>query len=98
MKLTELDPLWVTEEGTEKAGLLCRCPCGGLEKNNCDEDRRLYLPFANPIGPGPVTARERGWHREGESFETLTLTPSIRRLEGCQWHGLLTAGVFLTVP
>lgn len=91
--LAELSPVWVTEENTEKSGFICHCPCGG-----CDEDRLLYLPFSNPIGPGPVSSRERGWKREGESFETLTLTPSIRRLEGCCWHGLLKNGLFTTVP
>jgi hypothetical protein len=92
-RLAELDPVWVTEEGTEKSGFLCCCPCGG-----CDEDRLLYVPFKNPIGPGPVTTREQGWQRTGETFESLTVSPSIRRLEGCQWHGLLQNGVFVTVP
>jgi hypothetical protein len=92
-RLCDLDPHWVIEEDTEKAAFLCRCPCGG-----CDEDRLLYIPFNNPAGPGPVASRERGWRRRGETFETLTVEPSIRRLEGCLWHGVLTDGVFLTVP
>jgi hypothetical protein len=91
--LSELDPHWVTEEFTERAGFICRCPCGA-----CDDDRRLYVPLKNPLGPGPVGWRERGWLRVGEDFATLTLMPSIRRLEGCQWHGVLEGGVFVTVP
>lgn len=32
------------------------------------------------------------WHREGDTFETLTLTPSIDASKfGC-WHGYITAG------
>jgi hypothetical protein len=38
----------------------------------------------------------RGWQRTGETFETLSLTQSIRRLDGCKWHGLITNGEIVT--
>jgi hypothetical protein len=64
------------------------CPCG-----NRDEHHRCYIPFENPIdGSAPV---EKGWRREGETFEDLTLTPSILRNRargGCGWHGWITRG------
>jgi hypothetical protein len=53
---------------------------------------RCYIPFSNPIGCDHERA---GWHREGETFETLTLTPSIFRNPargGCGWHGWITRG------
>lgn len=104
MKLTDLEPRWIGHGGegtyvtatgepiahTEKVGLVCKCPCG------CS--RELFVPFENPIGPGPLTTRW-GWKRTGETFETLTLTPSIQRQDpgGCRWHGFITAGEILTV-
>ncbi|HWB15991.1 MAG TPA: DUF6527 family protein [Vicinamibacterales bacterium] len=63
------------------------CPCG-----NHDEQHRCYVPFENPIGGGPT---RQGWRREGETFETLTITPSILRNRargGCGWHGWITRG------
>jgi len=46
------------------------------------------------------------WDRQGESFDTLTLRPSILRLKwkdragrehGCGWHGFITNGVVTSV-
>jgi hypothetical protein len=52
------------------------------------------VPFANPIDGGPQLERH-GWQRTGDTFETLTLTPSILRARargGCGWHGFITNG------
>jgi hypothetical protein len=71
-------------------GVIFDCPCG-----NHAEEHRCYIPFENPIGPGPL-AVQPGWHRAGDTFDTLTLTPSIWRrqeLGGCGWHGYITEGV-----
>lgn len=75
-------------------GLLCDCPCGCGSK--------LYVPFHNPLDGGPGlldTSRSEpgkaGWTRTGETFETLTLTPSIRRIPhdgSCGWHGFIQGG------
>jgi hypothetical protein len=108
MKLTELKPVFLSTGGpgitrsdtgepvpkTEGVGVAFDCPCG-----NNDEQHRCYVPFANPIGPGPHTpsAAERGWQRTGETFETLTLTPSIQRIGDCRWHGFITNGEVRTV-
>ncbi len=70
-------------------GILLDCPCG-----NHAEDHQLYVPFATAIDGSP--AAERGWQRTGETFETLTLTPSILRVRthgGCGWHGFITNGM-----
>lgn len=32
------------------------------------------------------------WHREGDSFETLTLTPSVDASHFGHWHGFITNG------
>ncbi len=79
------------EPAPERHGvsLLCDCPCG-----NRDESHQMHVPFANPIDGGPGL-HERGWQRTGDTFETLTLTPSIFRRKdwgGCGWHGFITNG------
>lgn len=80
-------------EQTLGVGVAFDCPCGNFE-----EDHRCYVPFLNPMGPGPaVRGAERGWQRTGESFEELTLTPSILRIGDCGWHGVITHGEVITV-
>lgn len=102
MKLSALNPRWVSSGGEgitdsvtgapiphrERVGVTFDCPCGKCGK-------RGYIPFQNPIDPqAPINSA--GWHRTGDTFETLSLTPSILRTEphGCGWHGFLTNGVF----
>jgi len=102
MKLIELDPHWVggggdgvTQNGQpvprrEGVGLGFDCPCG------CDS--RMYVGFANPLDGGPAydPRPNAQWQRTGDTFEALTLTPSILRRQvngkGCSWHGFITNG------
>jgi len=97
-RLVDLNPSWVNSggEGITVAatglpaperngiGIICDCPCG------CDET--LFVPFANPLDGGP-SAYPNGWQRTGDTFETLTLAPSIQRRGRCTWHGHLRNGV-----
>lgn len=111
MKLIDLNPIFASYGGsgvsradgspipeTKGVGVIFDCPCGVK-----DEDHRCFVIFKNPIGPGPGVdgtdwyAHSKGWQRTGETFETLTLTPSIQRLEYCRWHGWITAGETITV-
>lgn len=73
-------------------GVQFDCPCGAPD---CPP---VYVPFLNPLDGGPAL-EPRGWQREGDTFDTLTLTPSILRrhdLGGCGWHGFVTRGEVLT--
>lgn len=99
-KLTELNPRFIGAGGDgitgpngepvparHGVGVMLDCPCGAV-------DSPLYVPFANPLDGGPQYGPQ-GWQRTGESFDTLTLTPSILRTFshcGCRWHGYITAG------
>lgn len=104
MKLIDLEPGWVDHGGDgvrdkdgnpiplrERVGVGFNCPCG------CD--RRCHVLFENPrdglgnlgSGTGPY------WFREHDDFETLSLTPSIQRRDGCKWHGYITNGDILTL-
>ncbi len=76
---------------SEGVGVNFDCPCG------CDSP--CFVPFTNPIGGGAPCDPNHGWQRTGETFEALTLTPSILRNPirgGCGWHGFITNGEVLT--
>ena len=71
----------------EGIGIGCNCPCG------CDVP--FFVHFANPLDGGPpVQTNAPKWQRTGETFETLTLSPSVQRVGGCEYHGWLRNGVF----
>ncbi|MCK9568759.1 DUF6527 family protein [Candidatus Pacearchaeota archaeon] len=65
-------------EGHTGMIFVCPCGCGSISG----------IPFRKKEGePGPC------WHWNGRA-DKPTLTPSIRKLDGCQWHGFLTDGNF----
>lgn len=72
-------------------GITLDCPCG------CDSE--LYVPFANPLDGGRPVGHETHplWNRIGDTFETITLSPSILRIGGCGWHGFIEHGGVRTV-
>src|SRR5574341_1186539 len=102
MRLIELHPIWVGAGGPDirnadgspvperyGVGVSFDCPDG------CGE--HCFIPFENPLDGGPPIYPERvRWQRTGESFETLTLMPSILRMGGCRWHGFITNGEIRT--
>lgn len=94
MRLTDLDPGWsVTSEGHAAGrtgmGITFKCPCG------CP-DSYLGVFFANPTDGGapapPEIDPKPRWQRTGDTFETLTLTPSIDASKSGHWHGHITNG------
>lgn len=103
MKLVDLNPRFIGSggEGVTSAdgspapertgvGVILDCPCG------CGHD--LYVPFANPLDGGAALEARHGWQRTGETFETLTVKPSIHRVgNSCGWHGWITNGEVTTV-
>jgi hypothetical protein len=97
MRFTDLNPEWLGAGGegvfngdgspapyVEKVGIEFDCPCG-----NKDEDHRLFIPTDKAHHP-------KAWNRHGDDFATMTLTPSIRRMRGCYWHGFVTNGKIKT--
>lgn len=102
MKLIDLKPQFYDHGGngsTDKdgnplpertgIGIMFECACG---KDDCWN----AVPFLNPIDGGPPLESNRpNWKRTGESFDTLTLSPSILRSTkngGCGWHGWIRNG------
>lgn len=105
MRLTDLRPQWVGSGGENVSdadgkpvpyrhgvGLMCDCPCGCGSK--------LFVPFQNPLDGGPSNNPDRVcWDRTGDTFEVLTLAPSIRRIPhdgSCGWHGFIRQGMIET--
>jgi hypothetical protein len=89
MLLSELEPSWWTAtEGRTGMGLAFLCP-------HC-KTQMLGVWFANPLDGGPAATADSSpaprWKREGETFETLTLTPSIDASTSGHWHGHIRNG------
>lgn len=92
MRLSTLDPHWVGEWGRHGAAVSFQCPCcTGTERAT-----RLVVPFRNPIDGGApmegLNSRGIFWGREGSTFDTLTLTPSVDASGIGHWHGWVRAG------
>lgn len=62
--------------------LIYNCPCG------CEAIGALPI---YPTGQTVEPAQRPAWGWDGQQ-ERPTLTPSIRKLSGCFWHGHLVAG------
>ena len=82
MKLTDLSPSWASEGDRHGQAVGFRC-------SHCEE--HLIVPFANPLdGGAPLKNAGVLWLRSGDTFETLTLMPSIN--SPGHWHGWINAG------
>ena len=89
-------------------GISFECPCPACQKDACSACGRAYSPkrlavtFWPPIDPEKLLGNlfnipDNKGHRRasGETFDDLTLTPSIG-FEGIgHWHGHLTNGELL---
>ena len=69
----------------DNVAILFDCPCG------CDST--VHLTISNPLGGAePFKDEHDKWERTGETFETLSLTPSFHRVGNCGYHGWVTKG------
>ena len=85
MRLIDLRPVFLDDSAGRKGTALAteECPCG------CGEG--MCIPLRNPLDGGPPLPEQHSWANTGNTFETLTLEPSIKRL-GCGWHGFIRNG------
>lgn len=93
MRLADLHPAWVgTLDGRHGTGVTFDCPCEPC--SGSATRRRIHAMFSQPLDGGPPV-RSHGplWARVGDTFETLTLTPSIDASADGHWHGHITDGV-----
>lgn len=93
-RLIDCDPRWGVDGGARHVDryITFDCPEG---HDGC----RHVIPLTPALDGAPQTSPQRNgaqWARTGDTFETLTLTPSIRRIpndaEDCAFHGFITAG------
>ncbi len=97
MRLIDLNPKWIGAggEGVTLAdgspaperhgvGIVFDCPCG------CGTRAMIEFTIATDGKPW----RAGAWKRTGDTFDMLTLSPSIQRAEpdGCRWHGFIRDG------
>lgn len=97
MRLIDLHPTWWHMYGDAEGihrGLNFDCPVHGPSE-------KLSTRFSNPIGTTePAPGYKHYWQREGETFETLTLTPSLdytrydngESRDSTCWHGFIKCG------
>jgi hypothetical protein len=98
VKLADLNPVFFSCGGAgitvaatgepvplrEGVGIIFDCPCG------CGE--LIGLSFRVGLDGQPFESGHPSWERTGDTFETLTLRPSVLRTAGCRWHGFITNG------
>ena len=99
MKLTDLHPEFFNAGGpgihkTDGSpvparvgvGMIFDCPCGCGVKG--------HVEFTVAIDGQPWAVESPRWERTGDTFETMTLSPSINRPkpQGCGWHGWIRNG------
>lgn len=94
MKLLNLNPSWEHWSGREgRIGINFDCP---VHKKT----HRVHVHFANPLDGEKPVERNHLWTRTGDSFDTLTLTPSVDYTKydngtvrdlSC-WHGFVSNG------
>ena len=102
MKLTELNPRWVigdrydTQDGTQHFDLSGRHGMGISFKCPVHKEHRLVVFFENPLDGLPAQYGKNLWKRDGNSFDTITLTPSIDASGNVMWpdcwHGFIKHG------
>jgi uncharacterized protein DUF6527 len=90
-QLVDLAPHWIGY-GTILIGVSFLCP-------HC-RTQRLAILFKNAIDPEGWLSKgvtrhhdPNEWERTGDTFETLTLRPSIDTAFHGHWHGFVTNGI-----
>lgn len=102
-KLIDLNPAWEVEYPNRPGiGVVFDCPgpcCDGKPspgKHDPEEGKpkkeRLHVPFANPTDGQPASPGRTLWQRTGDTFDSLTLTPSVDASAFGHWHGFVTNG------
>jgi len=105
MKLTELDPRWIVQDG-RRVGFTFISPTDPKFRQSCflesPPTRQQWKLFADSLGAEDddpewpkhmVQGCSEGtrWSIAGE-FENLTVSPSIDGSKGGTWHGFITNG------
>ena len=102
MTLADLDARWVGLHGWSSDSIYHI----GVSFNSPKTGKRLAVLFSPAIDPDGLAAKygwpepfpqEKKWTRVGDSFGTLSLSPSIDFSADGEWHGFIQEGKILTV-
>lgn len=108
MKLTELEPRWWGNDGAQRQGVTFLCPhCRAVRlgiafANPLDGvapapivtdaampkviEEHIHVHRTFDVPPGCY------WTRTGETFDTMSLRPSVDASKSGHWHGFITNG------
>lgn len=104
MRLVDLNPRWFTDDGRH-VGVNFDCPgdcCAGKPSARDLFDAReragetkiiISVPFKT--GTDGLPYRDDGWDRSGDTFDSLTLAPSVQAYgfkRELHWHGFIRSG------
>lgn len=104
MRLIDLEPSWmVLRQGGDVVGLTFRCPhCPPGERG---QTTYLGVMFTSVIDRDSANTEEVAWpdymakrpgkhfwKRTGDTFENLTISPSVDVSKEGHWHGHITNG------
>lgn len=98
MKLTDLNPRWIGLHGWSSDSIFY---IGLTFDSPFRKGQRLAVLFTPPIDPDGLMARygwgllfpdQKHWQRSGDTFDTLTLSPSLDFSKHDEWHGHITNG------
>lgn len=103
MRLTELNPRWYAHgDSPDIVGVTFDCPCcapgGKVNSLGVMYRPRLGVLFKQEIDrdglPNEIHWTRAGikWDRTGDTFDTLSLTPSVDASKWGHWHGFITNG------
>jgi hypothetical protein len=104
MKLADLNPRWFAEEGRHGQGVMFDCPCatcaplprfGESDDPTAPYKKAAGVYFDRPLDGGPPI-RGPTWTRAGDTFETLSLSPSVFISPPDHWHGFIINGTAVT--
>jgi hypothetical protein len=97
VNLATLNPHWVAVSNASPNSPLESARIGVSFDCPCCRKTRLMILFRNTIGPTLsawpyLCLGDKFWDRQGETFDDLTLSPSIDCSKSGHWHGFITAG------
>jgi hypothetical protein len=93
MRLVELEPRWFAFSDGQRVGLTFDCPHCRVERLGVAFHRQGFEAIDDAHIRAQSPSTEHIWvMREGDTFENLTLSPSIDASGVGHWHGHVTNG------
>ncbi len=92
-RLIDLAPRWfVLEEGGARVGLTFECPHCRAQRIGVVFHHRGHEAMDDTYIRAHSPSTDRIWTADGDTFETLTLSPSVDASASGHWHGFVQNG------